>query len=70
MMSEISKLDQNLVIKKIDSETVNLQINNNEMLMSIVGQFNQNLKDLAKFTDTKLEVTLLVREKGENLNIL
>ena len=33
MMSEISKLDQNLVIKKIDSETVNLQINNNEMLM-------------------------------------
>ena len=54
MMSEISKLDQNLVIKKIDSETVNLQINNNEMLMSIVGQFNQNLKDLAKFTDTNV----------------
>ncbi len=53
-MSEISKLDQNLVIKKIDSETVNLQINNNEMLMSIVGQFNQNLKDLAKFTDTNV----------------
>ena len=25
-MSEISKLDQNLVIKKIDNETVNLQI--------------------------------------------
>ena len=54
MMSEISKLDQNLVIKKIDNKTTNLQINNNEMLMSIVGQFNQNLKDLAKFTDTNV----------------
>ena len=43
-MSEISKLDQNLIIKKIDEETVNLQITDNEMLMSIVGQFDQNLK--------------------------
>ena len=51
-MSEISKLDQNLIIKKIDEETVNLQITDNEMLMSIVGQFDQNLKDLAKLTNT------------------
>ena len=53
-MSEISKLDQNLIIKKIDSETVNLIITDNEMLMSIVGQFDQNLKDLAKITNTKI----------------
>ena len=53
-MSEISKLDQNLIIKKIDSETVNLQIIGNEMLMSIVGQFDQNLKDLSKLTDTNI----------------
>ena len=39
-MSEISKLDQNLVVKKIDNETLNLQINDNEMLMSVVGQFD------------------------------
>ena len=51
-MSEITKLDQNLFIKKIDNETVNLQINDNEMLMSIVGQFDQNLKDLSKLTST------------------
>ena len=38
VMSEISKLDQNLIVKKIDSETVNVQITDNEMLMSIVGQ--------------------------------
>ena len=38
-MSEISKLEQNIIIKKIDNETVNIQIDNNEMLKSIVGQF-------------------------------
>ncbi len=53
-MSEITKIDQNLIIKKIDNETVNLQIIDNEMLMSIVGQFDQNLKDLAKLTETNI----------------
>ena len=53
-MSEISKLDHNLIIKKIDSETINLQITDNETLMSIVGQFDQNLKDLAKLTSTNI----------------
>ena len=51
-MSEISKLDQNLVIKQIDSETINIQINDNTILMSIVGQFDQNLKELEKLTNT------------------
>ena len=51
-MSEISKLDRNLIIKKIDNNTLNIQITDNEMLMSIVGQFDQNLKDLAKLTKT------------------
>ncbi len=51
-MSQISKLDQNLAIKKIDKTTVNISINNNEMLMAIVGQFDQNLKNLSKLTNT------------------
>ena len=51
-MSEISKLSQNLIIRKIDPETINIQITNNEMLMSIVGQFDQNLKELEKLTNT------------------
>ena len=51
-MSEISKLEQNLIIKKIDKETVNLSINDNEMLMAIVGQFDHNLKNLSKLTKT------------------
>ena len=51
-MSEISKSDQNLIIRKIDSKTINIQITNNTMLMSIVGQFDQNLKELEKLTNT------------------
>ena len=53
-MSEISKLDQNLLIKKIDKETVNVQITDNQMLMGIVGQFDQNLKELSKLTKTNI----------------
>ena len=51
-MSKISKLQENLIIKKIDSDTVNISVNDNEMLMAIVGQFDQNLKSLSKLTDT------------------
>jgi phosphate starvation-inducible protein PhoH and related proteins len=51
-MSEISKVEQNLIIRKIDDETTNIQVNNNEMLISIAGQFDQNLKYLSKLTDT------------------
>ena len=50
-MSEISKINESLTIRKIDSETLNISINNNEMLMAIVGQFDQNLKNLAKLTN-------------------
>jgi len=53
-MSEISKLDENLIIKKIDPETINIQIADNQMLISIVGQFNQNLKELEKLTYTNI----------------
>jgi phosphate starvation-inducible protein PhoH and related proteins len=53
-MSEISKLEQNVTIKKIDKETVNISINNNEMLMAIVGQFDQNLKNLSRLTNTDI----------------
>ena len=53
-MSEISKLEENLNIKKIDKKTVNIQITDNEMLMSIVGQFDQNLKNLANLTKTNI----------------
>ena len=53
-MSEITTLSQKLIIKKIDTETVNLQITENEMLITIIGQFDQNLKDLSKLTSTNV----------------
>ena len=58
-----------MIIKKIDNETVNIQITDNEMLMSIVGQFDQNLKELAKITSTNffLEETITCKGKKKIL---
>ena len=53
-MSEISKIEQILIIKKIDNETTNIQITNNDILISIVGQFDQNLKKLSKLTKSNV----------------
>ena len=71
-MSEISKLDQNLIIKKIDKETVNISINNNDMLLAIVGQFDQNLKNLSKLTNTDVYFrgnSITCKGDKENLSI-
>ena len=71
-MSEISKIEQNLTIKKIDNQTVNISINNNEMLMAIVGQFDQNLKHLSKLTDTNVYFrgnSITCKGDNENLSI-
>ena len=53
-MSEITKLEQKLKIKKIDKETVNIQILDNNILLSLVGEFNVNLIQLEKLTGTTL----------------
>ena len=53
-MSEISKLKQKIIIKKIDKETVNIQILDNNILLPIVGEFNANLIQLEKLTETTL----------------
>ncbi len=71
-MSEISKLEKNLIIKKIDKETFNISINDNEMLMAIVGQFDQNLKDLSKLTNTDVYFrgnSITCKGNYENLTI-
>ena len=71
-MSEISKLKQNLIIKKIDTETVNISINDNEMLMAIVGQFDQNIKSLSKLTKTDIFFrgnSITCKGQIDNINI-
>jgi len=70
-MLEISKLDQSLIIKKIDKETINIQISNNSMLLAIVGQFNQNLNELEKLTNTNIFFrgnSMTCKGKEANLN--
>ena len=71
-MSEITKLDQNLTIKKVDNETINISINNNEMLMAIVGQFDQNLKNLSKLANIDVYFrgnSITCKGDKENLSI-
>ena len=53
-MSETIKLEQKLTIKKIDKETINIQILDNNILLSIIGEFNVNLIQLEKLTETTL----------------
>ena len=53
-MSEIKKIEQSLTIKKIDEETINIQILDNNLLISLVGEFNKNLLELEKLTNTAI----------------
>ena len=71
-MSEISKLNQFFSIKKIDNITTNLQITDNSMLQAIVGEFNQNLKELENLTNTTIFFrgnSITVKGKQENIKV-
>ena len=71
-MSELSKIENVLNIKKIDDETVNISINNNEVLMAIVGEFDQNLKNLSQLANTDVYFrgnSITCKGRKENLSI-
>ena len=51
-MLEAKNLDKEISIKKIDNETTNIKIFNNNVLMAIVGEFNKNLIQIEKLTNT------------------
>ena len=53
-MSKIKNLDQSYSLKKIDKETINIKVHNNDILISVVGEFNNNLNELEKLTKTKI----------------
>ena len=70
-MSKISKLNLSIITKKIDKETINIQILQNDMLMTIVGEFNKNLIELEKLSNTTIFFrgnSLTVKGKNENIN--
>tara|TARA_B100000686_G_C16623413_1_gene880471 strand:- start:174 stop:1184 length:1011 start_codon:yes stop_codon:yes gene_type:complete len=53
-MLEARNLNKQVSIKKIDKQTTNIKIFDNEILMAIVGEFNKNLHEIEKLTNTKL----------------
>ena len=53
-MLEAKNLNKEISIKKIDNETSNIKIFNNNILAEIVGEFNKNLIKIEKLTDTKI----------------
>ncbi len=53
-MLEAKNLNKEISVKKIDNETSNIKIFNNEILVAIVGEFNKNLIEIEKLTNTKL----------------
>ena len=47
-------LNKEISIKKIDDETLNVKIFNNDILAAIVGEFNKNLIKIEKLTNTQV----------------
>ncbi len=50
----LNKLNRDLKFVYSDNDTLSIIFNNNEILMGVVGEFNNNLKELEKITDTKI----------------
>ena len=53
-MLEAKNLNKEISIKKIDNETSNIKIFNNDILAEVVGEFNKNLIKIEKLTNTKI----------------
>ena len=53
-MLEAKNLNKEISIKKIDNETSNIKIFNNNILSQIVGEFNKNLIKIEKLSKTKI----------------
>ena len=52
-MSKLENLNQTYSLKKVDGETINFKIHDNEVLISVVGEFNKNLNELENSLEQK-----------------
>ncbi len=50
----LNKLNKDLKFVYSDNDTLSIIFNNNEILMGVVGEFNNNLKELEKIAETKI----------------
>ena len=70
-MSKLENLDQTFSFKKIDKETINIKVFNNDLLISVIGEFNKNLNALEKLTKTKIFFrgnSITIKGKTEEIN--
>ena len=71
-MLEAKNLNKEISIKKIDNETTNIKIFNNNILAEVVGEFNKNLIKIEKLTNTKIFFrgnSITVKGKGESISM-
>jgi len=52
--SFLNKLSSNLKFVYSDNNSISVVFQNNDLLMGVVGEFNSNLKELEKLTNTNL----------------
>ena len=52
--SSIKKLNSNLKFVYSDNNSISVVFQNNDLLMGVVGEFNSNLKELEKLTNTNI----------------
>ena len=72
-MSKVSKFTEIYIMRKIDKETVNIQILDNNALMAIVGEFNSNLLELEKLTNTNIFFrgnSITAKGKSEDISVI
>ena len=70
-MSELENFNQTFTLKKIDKETINIKVFNNDILISVVGEFNKNLNELEKLTKTNFFFrgnSITIKGKTEDIN--
>ena len=48
------KLNSELKFVYSENDTLSIIFQSNEMLLGVVGEFNNNIKELEKITDTKI----------------
>ena len=53
-VNKIKNLDKNLKFVYSDNDTLSVIFHDNTLLVGVVGEFNKNLKELEKITETKL----------------
>ena len=69
-MSELTSLDKNFTEKRVDNETIFIQVLNNEIVMSIVGEFNKQRKMIDKLAIQVAKHTVEITERDVVIDTL